>query len=107
MAMNKTLIALGILIMTVLPAQAIEAPSLSLGKTLFEATLLGTKGKSCASCHPQGKGLAMVGDFNDMELKDIINACLRDALGGALISTDSQEMNALLAYVRKFQKNQQ
>jgi cytochrome c len=107
MAMNKALIiALGILIVTGLQAQAIESPSLSLGKTLFESAELGSKGKSCASCHPQGKGLGMVGDFNDMELKDIINACLRDALGAELISTDSQEMNALLAYVRKFQKTQ-
>ncbi len=105
--MNKVLIALGIFILTVLPAQAIEAPSLSLGKTLFESTELGTKGKSCASCHPQGKGLNMVGDFNDVELKDIMNACLRDALGAAMISTDSQEMDALLAYVRKFQKTKQ
>jgi cytochrome c len=40
-----------------------------------------------------------------MELKDIINACLRDALGGKLISTESQEMDALLVYVRSFQKN--
>jgi cytochrome c len=93
--------------MTGLQAQAIEAPSLSLGKTLFESAQLGSNGKSCASCHLQGKELGMVGDFNDMELKDIINACLRDALGAKLISTDSQEMNALLAYVRSFQKAKQ
>jgi cytochrome c len=103
-SMNRALITLGILIMTGFQAQAIEAPSLSLGKTLFESTELGSKARSCATCHPQGKGLGKVGDFNDMELKDIINACLRDALGGKLISTDSQEMNALLAYVRTFQK---
>jgi cytochrome c len=48
--------------------------------------------------------LEKIGDFNDEELKDIINACLRDALGGKLISVESQEMVALLAYVRKFQK---
>ena len=47
----------------------------------------------------------MVGDFNDVELKDIINACLRDALGAELISTQSQEMEALLSYVRVFQKD--
>lgn len=103
--MHKALIALGTFLVAASIAHAIEAPSLSLGKTLFESTELGRKGKSCATCHPQGKGLAMVGDFNDMELKDIINACFRDALGADLISTDSQEMNALLAYVRTFQKN--
>ena len=44
-------------------------------------------------------------DFNDLELKDIINACLRDAVGAGMISTESQEMEALLAYVRMFQKD--
>ena len=102
--MNKSIIVVGILLMTGLCAHAIESPSLSLGKTLFESTELGTKGRSCVTCHAQGKGLGMVGDFNDTELKDIINACLRDALGGQLISLESQEMNALVSYVRKFQK---
>lgn len=102
--MHKALFALGIIIITVSQVHAIEAPSLSLGQTLFESTELGSKGKSCATCHPQGKGLAMIGDFNDVELKDIINACLRDALGAEMMSIDSQEMNALHAYVRKFQK---
>lgn len=87
------------------PVAAVEAPSLELGQTLFEATDLGSKQRSCATCHPQGKGLEQVGDFNDQELKDIINACIRDALGGTMFAADSQEMDALLAYVRMFQKN--
>ena len=102
--MNKLIILLSMLLMTGFHAHAIEAPSLSLGKTLFEATELGTKGRSCTNCHSNGKGLMMVGDFNDTELKDIINSCLRDALDAEMISLESQEMNALVAYVRKFQK---
>ena len=102
--MNKSIIVIVILLMTGLHAHAIESPSLSLGKALFESTELGTRGRSCNSCHLHGKGLSMVGDFNDTELKDIINACLRDALGAKTISPDSQEMNALVGYVRKFQK---
>ena len=104
--MNKLIVLLSMLLMTSFQAYAIEAPSLSLGKTLFESTELGSKGRSCTGCHPSGKGLDMVGDFNDTELKDIINACLRDALGAEMISLESQEMNALVAYVREFQKNQ-
>jgi cytochrome c peroxidase len=104
--MNKSIIVISILLMTGLHAHANESPSLSLGKTLFESAALGTKGRSCATCHAQGKGLDMVGDFNDTELKDIINACLRDALGAKMISAESQEMNALVGYVRKFQRNQ-
>jgi cytochrome c peroxidase len=103
--MNKSLLIISMLLITGFHAYAIEAPSLGLGKTLFDSTELGTKGLSCAACHPQGKGLDKIGDFNDTELKDIINACLRDALGGKLISPDSQEMNALVGYVRMFQKS--
>ncbi|MCK4509697.1 MAG: cytochrome C [Desulfuromonadales bacterium] len=102
--MNKLCIIIGILLMTGFQALAIESPSLSLGKTLFESVELGTKERGCVTCHPHGRGLDMVGDFNDTELKDIINACLRDALGAQLISSESQEMNALVSYVRKFQK---
>ena len=102
--MNKSMIVICILLVTGIHAFAIEAPTLSLGETLFESTELGTKGRSCATCHPQGKGLDMIGDFNDTELKDIINACLRDALGADMISAEAQEMNALVGYVREFQK---
>lgn len=104
--MHKSIIVLGILIITGFHAYANEAPSLSLGKTLFESEELGTKGRSCTTCHPHGKGLDMIGDFNDTELKDIINACLRDALGAEMISMESQEMNALVMYVRMYQKKQ-
>ena len=103
--MNKSIIALGILLITGVCAQATEAPTLDLGKTLFETTELGTKGRGCVTCHAEGKGLDMIGDFNDTQLKDIINACLRDAMGGQLMSTESQELEALLGYVRGFQKN--
>jgi cytochrome c peroxidase len=103
--MKKPILLLGILLTIGFETAAIEAPSVDLGKTLFESAELGSRGNSCKTCHPQGKGLDKVGDFNDTELKDIINACLRDALGAAIISPDSQEMDALLAYVRSFQKN--
>jgi cytochrome c len=102
--MNKSILFFSLFFLLGVQGQANETPSLSLGKTLFESTELGTKGKSCQSCHAQGKGLEMIVDFNDEELKDIINACLRDAMGGKLISIESQEMEALHAYVRKFQR---
>lgn len=104
-AMNKSIIVLAILLITALCAHATEAPTMEFGKTLFESTELGTRGRACVTCHAQGKGLSLVGDFNDTELKDIINACLRDAMGAKLISTESQEMEALLVYVRSFEQS--
>lgn len=102
--MKKTIATVTLALLTLGPAQAVESPTQELGRTLFEATGLGSKGKSCAACHPQGEGLAKVGDFSDAELKDIINACLRDAMGAKMLSTEAQEMDALLAYVRSFQE---
>lgn len=102
--MNKSIIFFCLFLLFAVQGYAIEAPSLSLGQTLFESEQLGTRDKSCQTCHAQGKGLEMIGDFNDEELKDIINACLRDAMGGKIISVESQEMEALHAYVRTFQK---
>jgi len=104
--MKKLPLLLGILLtLSGGPLGATEAPTLDLGKTLFESTALGSQGRSCRGCHPQGDGLGQVGDFSDVELKDIINACLRDAMKAEMISPESQEMEALLAYVRGFQKS--
>ena len=105
--MTKSLLILIVLALSLVAASALatEAPSLEHGKTLFESPELGAKQRSCASCHDQGKGLDKIGDFNDVELKDIINACIRDALSGNLLDVDSQEMNALLSYVRMYQKH--
>ena len=103
--MKKSIVLISLLLMTGVCVHATESPTLGLGQTLFESTDLGTKGLGCVTCHAQGKGLDMIGDFNDVELKDIINACLRDAMGGQLMSTESQELEALLGYVRGFQKN--
>lgn len=103
--MKKTVILLSMFLAIGVASYATEGPAIGLGKTLFETTELGTKNRSCSSCHPNGKGLEMAGDFNDNELRDIINACLRDALGAEMLSPASQEMEALLTYVRSLQKN--
>ena len=62
--MNKSIIVLAILLITGLGAHATEAPTMDLGKTLFESIELGSKGRACVTCHAQGKGLDLVGDFN-------------------------------------------
>lgn len=79
---------------------AVEGPSLEVGKTLFEATTLGSNGNSCATCHPAGKGLKEIAAYDDGMLKEMINFCIRDALKGTMLSPDAQELEALLRYLR-------
>lgn len=98
MRIAQALIALMLLSFSV--CYAVEGPSLELGKTLFEATTLGSNGNSCATCHLGGKGLREIGAYDDGMLKEMINFCIRDALKGTMLSIDSQEMEALRRYIR-------
>ena len=100
---SSLLLPLVLIMANVLPAMAVEVATPDMGRILFESTQLGKSGRNCAVCHPDGKGLEKVGDFSDTELKDIINACIRDALQGPLFAGDSQELEALLQHVRSFQ----
>jgi cytochrome c peroxidase len=96
------LFPLALILASVLPAMAVETANPDLGRALFASPQLGKSGRSCADCHPGGKGLEKISDFSDAELKDIINACVRDALQGTLLAADSPELNALLLHIRSF-----
>jgi len=93
-----------------------EAPSYSIsgdierGKALFNDVNLGNgkAGKSCNSCHPEGRGLEKAGtksEFNIMgqrqgSLEDAVNFCIKMALKGEPIETDSQQMKDIVAYIK-------
>lgn len=81
-------------------APATETPNIELGKTLFHATSLGTNGKSCASCHPDGKGLQEIEAYDEGMLREMVNFCIRDALKGEMLPLDSQEIIAMERYLR-------
>ncbi len=83
---------------------ALSAGNVARGKTLFNDTKLGnnTSGKSCNSCHPDGKGLGKAGDRKD--LVRFVNSCIENALQGKPINPDSQEMEDLVAYVRSLKE---
>lgn len=84
------------------------------GKALFNDPKLagGTAGKSCNSCHPDGKGLENAGvkkEFNlggkkQTGLKEAINTCIENALKGKALDKKSQEMKDLAAYIKSFEK---
>ena len=80
------------------------------GKKLFGDPKLGggTSGKSCASCHKDGKGLENLAGKNEFRamgkkytsLEDIINYFVETALHGKALDRDSDDMRDLIAYLR-------
>lgn len=84
------------------------------GKALFNDPTLGggTSGKSCNSCHPDGKGLEKSGKkktFTIMgkkqkSLKDAVNFCIENALKGKPIDTKSEDMANIVAYIKSLGK---
>ena len=80
----------------------LDMPTLEVGQILFESTELGTVERSCSSCHTQGKGLDDVTQSDDSIIKDRINRCIRNAQDGEVLDTGSQEMEALLNYIKTF-----
>ena len=93
-----------VFILIVLPAAAMEAPTLALGEKLFNASELGTNNKSCASCHPQGQGLKEISAYSDDMLKEMVNFCIRDAMQGKMMDLESTEINSFLLYLRNLNK---
>jgi cytochrome c len=80
------------------------------GKALFNDTKFGggTAGKSCNSCHPNGKGLENAADkkeFNIMgkkqkSLEEAVNFCIEMALKGKAIDPKSDQMKDIVAYIK-------
>lgn len=85
-------------------AIAANGPSLERGKELFNSPQLGTNGKSCASCHPDGKMLDQVATNDDEQLTKIINQCIKQPLKGTALEPGSSEMKSLVLYLRSLAK---
>jgi len=83
---------------------AFAADALQSGKELFSSTELGSNGKSCSSCHPQGKGLLKTATFSDEQLRDTINACIRGPLQGQSLPEDDPRLIELTRYIRSLKQ---
>ncbi len=80
------------------------------GKVLFNDVNFGggTDGKSCNSCHSDGKGLEKSGEkkeFNIMgqkqnSLEEAVNFCIETALKGKAIDPQSEDMTDIVAYIK-------
>jgi len=79
-------------------AHAAETPSVELGKKLFNDPSLGgaTGSKSCATCHPSGKGLENA--WQNPNLAQQINTCIVGALKGKPLPLESVQMKSLILY---------
>lgn len=84
--------------------------SVEKGKALFGDAALGTSGKTCSGCHPDGKGMAAAAgkmkwtlqgtDYSSLE--DVVNACVTGPLKGKALAKDSVEMKSLIMYIKSF-----
>ncbi|RJQ56876.1 MAG: hypothetical protein C4526_00555 [Nitrospiraceae bacterium] len=78
------------------------------GKTLFNDPKAFGGSVSCASCHPDGKGLEKSGMKKEWKnpagtfksLEEAINACITMANKGKAIDVKSQEMKDMVAYIK-------
>jgi cytochrome c5 len=80
------------------------------GKALFNDPKLGngTAGKSCNTCHPDGKGLEGVADKKEWKnpggafrtLEQAVNICIEMALKGKALNVKSKQMKDLVSYLK-------
>ena len=101
--MKFTIVAISILFSLFSVSYATEVPTVALGDKLFHAENLGTNGKSCATCHPGGKGLDEIDAYDDGMLKEMVNFCIRDAMKGQMMDLESTEVESFLLYLRALQ----
>ena len=100
--MSKTATMTLILAALTASASAFALDPTARGRELFQSSRLGTNGKSCATCHANGRGLEEVGAYDDSELVKVVNQCIRESLAGKPPGATSTDMKALLAYLRSF-----
>jgi cytochrome c peroxidase len=77
---------------------AAQEVSVDKGKALFNDPSLGTNGKTCNTCHPNGKGLEKSGAMSDLE--DLINGCITIPLKGKALDVKSAEMRSMALYIK-------
>ena len=72
------------------------------GKALFNDPALGSTGKSCNDCHPNGKGAEKAAVKSDEDIVRIVNACITQSIKGKALEPNSAEMRSLVLYIKSF-----
>jgi len=72
------------------------------GKALFNDPKLGngTTGKSCGSCHPDGKDLEKISSMPGEKIAETANNCITMGLKGKALDVKSEQMKDLVAYIK-------
>jgi len=106
--MKKALVLVAALMMT---GSLVYAASADKGKALFESPTFGggTTGKSCNTCHEDGKGLGSdlferqqytIMGQDKKTLAEVVNVCIEQPLGGKAIDPQGEEMQDVIAYMK-------
>jgi cytochrome c peroxidase len=72
--------------------------SVAQGKALFNDPKLGTSGKTCGSCHPNGSGLEKAAAIKDLPQR--VNNCISKPLKGNPLDVKSTQMQSLVLYIK-------
>ena len=105
-----SLMTIGLVVLLACTPSAVTTGDTGKGKLVFNDVNFGagTSGKSCNSCHPDGKGLEKSGDKkeftimgqNQKSLEEAVNVCIEMALKGKAIDPKSEDMVNIVAYIK-------
>lgn len=79
---------------------ASQEATIDKGKILFNDSNLGKSGKSCNTCHKDGKGMEKAVAIKDLE--GTVNSCITGALKGKALDVKSADMQSLVLYIKSF-----
>jgi len=99
--MKRSALVVFIVLVTVIGIGIVYAngsASIEKGKALFNDTKLGTTGKSCNTCHPDGHNIQQAGTKSNLD--QIVNACITNSIHGKALDPKSIEMQSLILYIK-------
>ena len=77
------------------------------GKALFNDPALGSTGKSCNDCHPNGKGAEKAAVKSDEDIVRIVNACITQTLTFGDLDDPASNVSQLLDDNRHFRMHEE
>ncbi|MBI4690435.1 MAG: hypothetical protein HY754_09250 [Nitrospirae bacterium] len=108
--MSVKMILLVFTAIALIASVSFAADDVEKGKKLFKDPKFGggTAGKSCNSCHPNGRGLEKSADKKEFTLmgktvktlEEVVNICIETPMKGKAIDVKSEQMKNIVAYIK-------